>query len=100
MSSLTRTTILLTPRSEVIPQVHKVQSRQLASGGHPSSLYRLCDAGNMGMLLEDFWQEKWPIPEILVWHFLTRMAEIVASQQLGWMKGRSLHSTNTHRNEV
>jgi hypothetical protein len=90
MSSLSRTTVLLNPQPEVIPQVHKIQSRQLASGGHPGSPYRLCDEGNMGMLLEDFWQEKRPLPEVFIWHFLARMAEIVAGLQLGWTKGRSL----------
>ena len=44
----------------------------------------------MSILLEDFWKEKRPIPEVFIWHFLTRMAEMVASLQLGWAKGRSL----------
>ena len=90
MSSPSRTTVLLNPQSEVIPQVHKIQSRQLDSGGHPGSLFRLCDGGNMGTLLEGFWKEKRPIPEVFIWHFLTRMAEMVASLQHGWTKERSL----------
>jgi hypothetical protein len=52
--------------------------------------FDFCDGGNTSIPLKDFWQEKRPIPEIFIWHFLARMTETVAGLQLGWTKRTSL----------
>jgi hypothetical protein len=52
--------------------------------------FDFCNGGNMGMLLENFWQRQQPIPELFIWHFLARITEIVAGLQLGWTTGAAL----------
>jgi hypothetical protein len=52
--------------------------------------FDFCDGGSTSIPLKDFWQEKWPIPEIFIQHFLARMTETVAGLQLGWTKRTSL----------
>jgi serine/threonine protein kinase len=52
--------------------------------------FQFCNGGNLAMLLENLVQNQQPVPEVFIWHFLARIAELVAGLHLGWIEGTML----------